>query len=675
MSNSSFDSGRDNFARQNGEQSQGIDWHPDLSRERPEWRAAHANQRNANLDVTQDGLYIVKDGDTIYDIARRALTAQNCSTDAASVKQEISKIIQSNADSYPRLIDNPDLIHAGDQLRLSCNTDTAVNVPQSNADQTYRQDQSYRQDSRDPSIDLGYRSTDNIQSPDATTGYEPTQRVPYQPNSNQTYTYGDDYGVTGNSNSQPRQDYIVDSGTYGDRSNSSNYQPNQNYAVDSGRYYGDRPNSNYPPGRDYVVPGRDYGVGSQANYQPENYGSYADQEAARLSQMMVNNPHAAASELRDQIQRLDPQAAGELIAKTKNNEYVGGLGDLQVQVEFDESGRDSGYRNVTMATPDGIEQIAEIQSRPQYSSYNNDLNPLGFVAGVIVGDLLWQRQRGLDFNDDRYRGWCNREQNRESYWNNNNGQFMQNWQNPEYRHQYQSQNWQQVANNPNIHNTYITNNRYETTINNRTVNNTIINETINNTKNINNSRRTIQVTEPVHRLTEPAPITGIQPGRQDRPVINPAQTIPIGQHPRFTGAQTQPNLNGQQPQPHFTPSERGVGQNNQSTQQQQQELAAARERAAQLQHQQDTARERATQLQHQQDVARERAAQLQHQQDAARERATQLQHQQDAARERTAQLQQQQQQAAQLQHANELARIRESQQHPVPPAVLPGHKA
>ncbi len=55
------------------------------------------------------------------------------------------------------------------------------------------------------------------------------------------------------------------------------------------------------------------------------------------------------------------------------------------------------------------------------------------------------------------------------------------------------------------------------------------------------------MTEPVHRLTEPAPITGIQHGRQDRPVINPAQTLPIGQQPRFTGEQQQPHLNGQQP--------------------------------------------------------------------------------------------------------------------------------
>ncbi len=167
MANSSFDSGRDNFARQNGVQSQGNDWHPDLSRERKEWRAAHANQKNADLEVTQDGLYIVKDGDTIYDIARRALRAQNCSTDAASVKQEISQIIQSNADAYPRLIDNPDLIHAGDQLRLNSNTDAAVNVPPSNRDQTYRQV------SREASVDPEYRSTDIIQSPDATTGYEP----------------------------------------------------------------------------------------------------------------------------------------------------------------------------------------------------------------------------------------------------------------------------------------------------------------------------------------------------------------------------------------------------------------------------------------------------------------------------------------------------------------------
>jgi len=272
---------------------------------------------------------------------------------------------------------------------------------------------------------------------------------------------------------------------------------------------------------------------------------YTDQEADRLSRIMVNDPHFAADELRGQLQQLDPQTASVLIAKTKNDEYVGGLGDLQIQVEFNQQGYDSGYRNVTMATQNGVEQIAELQAQPPaygqpgympgYGQPGYDPayapNPLGFVAGVIVGDLLWQRGRGIDFDDDRYRGWSHREQDREQYWNQNGNQFAQNWANPNYRQQYQDQNWQSGAYHPTTNNTYVTNNRYDNTTVNRPVNTTIINETINNTQTNNiRNQQTFNHTmgnaprptlEPAPNAGNRQPINGGQP-RHDVPVAVPA---------------------------------------------------------------------------------------------------------------------------------------------------------
>jgi hypothetical protein len=289
---------------------------------------------------------------------------------------------------------------------------------------------------------------------------------------------------------------------------------------------------------------------------------YTDQEADRLSQIMVNDPHFAANELRGQLQQLDPQTASVLIAKTKNDEYVGGLGDLQIQVEFDQSGQDSGFRNVTMTTQNGIEQIAELQAQPPaygQPGYNPNYNPnpLGFVAGVIVGDLLWQQQRGLDFNDGRNQGWCNREQGREQYWNQNSGQILQNWGDANYRQQYQNQNWQTGAFHPTQNNTYITNNRIDNTTINKPVNITNINETINNTRTttVNNNnvyRQTLAAHPQPAEITHPVianpgtAATGRQPysgGGQQRhdqrlPVANPAQTArPTVQERPLPGAQ------------------------------------------------------------------------------------------------------------------------------------------
>ncbi len=294
---------------------------------------------------------------------------------------------------------------------------------------------------------------------------------------------------------------------------------------------------------------------------------YTDQEADRLSRIMVDDPHFAANELRGQLQQLDPQTASVLIAKTKNDEFVGGLGDLQIQVQFDQNGYDSGYRNVTMATQYGVEQIAELQAQPPayaQPGYNPGYapNPLGFVAGVIVGDLLWQQNHGMRFDDDRYRGWCNREQEREQYWNQNNGQFAQNWANPNFRNQYQDQSWAQSAYHPTQNNTYVTNNRIDNTVINRPVNTTIINETINNTRNVSqHTNETFNRTivnnphQPIVNPAAPAGNTGRPPFNgqpQHRETAPPITGAPAGNNER------QPIRQGGAGAGQFNP---GLGQN------------------------------------------------------------------------------------------------------------------
>ena len=80
--------------------------------------------------------------------------------------------------------------------------------------------------------------------------------------------------------------------------------------------------------------------------------AWTDQEADRLSNIMVNDPHFAANEMRNEIQQLQQmgpngqQTISALIGKTKNDEYVGGMGDLQIQVE-----RDQQHNAYLMAKP------------------------------------------------------------------------------------------------------------------------------------------------------------------------------------------------------------------------------------------------------------------------------------------------------------------------------------
>jgi hypothetical protein len=616
MPNSSFDSGSDNAAARSvlhQPTEAENNWRPDLSKERPEWRAAHANQKDAALDVDKDGVYVVKDGDTLYDIARRSLKTQNAATDVTTINQQITKIVEHNVDAYPGLNNNPHLIHPGDQLRLGIHPDASatLNVPPLNSDKA---------PPAIPAPDASVAAAPGAVVPvDAAPAVAPApaaiplDSVPYTPANASVDATAQPAAPGGPPPLVQVSPDAIPAPIAAPGAASQVY-------VGDPAYAGAAP----PPPPDISstasYPGSSYGP----SYGPPAGGDYTDQEAYRLSQMMVNDPHAAANEMRNQIQQIDPGTAGVLIAKTKNDELVGGLGDLQIQVEFDQIGRDTGYRNVTMATPDGIEQIAELQAQPQ--GYNSG-DPLGYIAGAVVGDLLWQQNRGMNFNDDQYRGWCNREQGRENYWYSNNSQFVQNWQNPNFRNNYQSQNWQSAATNPTVNNTYITNNRYDTTINNRTVNTTVINQNINNSKtevNTPHPRPVTPVTSgQLHRVSGLPAVTSV-PTHGDRPT-HPAQAVPIVGRPQ-TGASEV-----------AVPSQEATREKAAAIQTQRAE--AAREKAAAIQTQQaEAAREKAAAIQTQQaEAAREKAAAIQTQHvQAVRETAPAVQTQQAQAREKAA---------------------------------------
>jgi hypothetical protein len=641
MANSSFDSGSDKLpARSVLHQPTDAEnnWRPDLSKERPEWRDAHAIQKEAPLTVDNNGVYVVKDGDTVYDIARRSLKAQNGATDVNTINQEVGKIVEHNVDAYPGLANNPHLIHPGDQLRLGIG---ALNVPPLDQVATPGAPAAPADASATPAP-VAAADTPPAVAPDA----PPATPAPLAP---------PDAPLT----PAPSADALpplapltpVDTSSQGTGGGPPPVVPispggvapgsdAQSYAADPAYAGAAAP----PPGFAMPAP---YQGNFGPSYAPQVGGDYTDQEAYRLSLMMANDPHAAANEMRNQIQGLDPGTAGVLVAKTKNDELVGGLGDLQIQVEYNQFGQDSGYRNVTMATPDGIEQIAELQSQRGY----NGGNPLGYIAGAIVGDLLWQQNRGMNFNDGQYQGWCNREQGRENYWYSNNNQFVQNWQNPNYRSNYQSQNWQSVAINPTANNTYITNNRYDTTINNRTVNTTIINQTINNSKTEVNTSHPRSV----------APVTPTQFHRVSGlpPVITPVHTERTAPGQRAnTGA---PAAIGEVQ----TPGAPNAAQRAEAAArlQHQQELAAAEKKqqadqaAAALKTRQGQEVPAATKTQHDQEVAA--VAKVQHDQQLAA--AAKAQHDQQLAAAAKAQHDQQLAAAAKAQHDQQLAAAAKAQ--------------
>jgi hypothetical protein len=622
MANSSFDAGSDKLpARSVLHQPTDAEnnWRPDLSKERPEWRDAHATQKDATLNVDQNGVYVVKDGDTLYDIARRSLKAQNAATDVNTVNQEVGKIVEHNVDAYPGLSNNPHLIHPGDQLRLGI---SAMNVPPLDQAATPATPAATPADASatptpaaapDVSATLAPVTADAPQAQAPLTSPAPLDTP--APATGVAPLPGDAGPQAVASGPPPLVPIAPDA------------VPNPGVAPNSdAQFYGGAPTyaGAAPPPPGFAAPAP-YPGNFGPSYGPQVGGDYTDQEAYRLSLMMANDPHAAANEMRNQIQGLDPGTAGVLVAKTKNDELVGGLGDLQIQVEYNQFGQDSGFRNVTMATPDGIEQIAELQSRPGYGGGN----PLGYIGGAIVGDLLWQQSRGINFNDDQYRGWCNREQGRENYWYSNNNQFVQNWQNPNYRSNYQGQNWQSVASNPTVNNTYITN-RYDTTVNNRTVNTTTITQTINNSKaevNTPHPRSVAPVTPTqFHRVSGLPAVTA--PAHTER--TTPAQTE------RTTPAQTERTTPAQgaqvvgRPQP--VASEASTPASTTAAAQRAQEVAQQK-----TQHDQEVA---AQKVQHDQQVAAQ--AKVQHDQQVAAQ--AKVQHDQEAAQ---AKVQHDQQVAAQ----------------------------
>jgi hypothetical protein len=169
---------------------------------------------------------------------------------------------------------------------------------------------------------------------------------------------------------------------------------------------------------------------------------------------MYDDPHAAAEELREELRTIPSDAAIALIRQTKveeTNYGTGGLGDLQIQVELDQRGCDSGYRNVIIATPEGPEQIAEFQSGAPIC-YDDQVNynqsyrpdPLASITTMIIGNYLWQQQHNLLRDDSYYHGWHHRQQLRENHWHNHHGEW-QNWQNQDFRRNIQQQDWQQFA--------------------------------------------------------------------------------------------------------------------------------------------------------------------------------------------------------------------------------------
>lgn len=180
---------------------------------------------------------------------------------------------------------------------------------------------------------------------------------------------------------------------------------------------------------------------------------YTDQEARRLANIMVEDPHAAAAEMRNQLSQLNPQLQIDLIRKTKEQVIPGGDGDLVIQAETDENGCDTGFRNVTISTPDGPEQIAEIRTNAQqcgpdsgyYPGQYDDreryrIDPFAAVAGIIIGGIMahnrYDRYRHGDSRMEQE--WMMRQQWRENNWRDNGGQWQQSWRDRGFREQQQA---------------------------------------------------------------------------------------------------------------------------------------------------------------------------------------------------------------------------------------------
>ncbi len=179
---------------------------------------------------------------------------------------------------------------------------------------------------------------------------------------------------------------------------------------------------------------------------------YTDYESRRLANMMAEDPKSAAAEMRDQLSQLSKEEAIDLIRTTKDRVIPGGAGDLMIQAEIDQNGCDTGYRNVTMATPEGPEQIAEIQTQPpscspdgayddQYGDGRPRIDPFAAITGIIIGGIL-SHQRYEQYrsgNSYEERMFMERQLRRENGWMSGRGDFQRQWQDPGWRQQQQTQ--------------------------------------------------------------------------------------------------------------------------------------------------------------------------------------------------------------------------------------------
>lgn len=180
---------------------------------------------------------------------------------------------------------------------------------------------------------------------------------------------------------------------------------------------------------------------------------YTDYESRRLANIMAEDPKSAAAEMRDQLSQLSKSEAIDLIRTTKDRVIPGGAGDLMIQAEIDQNGCDTGFRNVTMATPDGPEQIAEIQTQPPScgpdSAYGDDrygdgrppIDPFAAITGLIIGGILSHQRYDHYRSGNSYeeRMFMERQLRRENGWMSGRGDFQRQWQDPSWRQQQQTQ--------------------------------------------------------------------------------------------------------------------------------------------------------------------------------------------------------------------------------------------
>lgn len=180
---------------------------------------------------------------------------------------------------------------------------------------------------------------------------------------------------------------------------------------------------------------------------------YTDYESRRLANIMAEDPKSAAAEMRDQLSQLSKSEAIDLIRATKDRVIPGGAGDLMIQAEIDQNGCDTGFRNVTMATPDGPEQIAEIQTQPpscrpdsaygdnRYRDGRPPIDPFAAITGLIIGGILSHQRYDHYRSGNSYeeRMFMERQLRRENGWLSGRGDFQRQWQDPSWRQQQQVQ--------------------------------------------------------------------------------------------------------------------------------------------------------------------------------------------------------------------------------------------